>query len=956
MISLEASTLLDPGSPHGSTPTSPSFTVSPAARQPQMRSTRPDTPVQNVTLDNPSNVPFIEYLRQWNDQLVARWLADSKCAHHAQTFANHDIRGDILLDLDQQTLREMGIASVGDRIKILNGVKSLRSRCSKAHSKTNGHSPDSQRLPVKLHDSVGDAVSSMPPRNTLKRLESGRPPPLHLTSSASRDLPQLIRAENGRTVRPLPHPHGHTHTHSGSSVKDINGNTRGLPPLPPPPKAQPPAPPSQPRIQAASAGAGAGSRSNLLPPQHHSGRRTPTPIDPPPPFTKDPLPPAPAAPGTPSSTGTPWTGEYGLPRGPSPGNLGGGRTPTTAMSARSTSPLPPPRSRTMALPSSAAHNRSGSAANPSHHPYAAPSSVQAALQPPPNPVVNALSPIAESFMSQHSGGNSTPSPPTAGPSSGASQGYTVGRGPFRPTTPSARAPMSAEDIRRKCVKFILADDGHSRVVNVEDIPRGAEVLEHVLRKFGKFGGIGFPSMDPDDLDSTDPDEGLVVDGWGVFLDDGLADSPGEFQSHPIEYTCAHVLAGKNLSESELLFICHAEPDNPAREHGLTLRRIGKPKRSKVLERYFGEPPPRPSSPNIIADSMANPDARTVKQMNRASSISILSGLGVPDPERALAPPPDVASKPASPTPSFRSKTQSKLRNFLGQRPPSELITTHLQEYFPFTEKKVLERTQRQSMMLRAGHSSTRPDSRRFSRQSWNQPLESRFSASTGGGSPSRRKSSISPPLPPVPLLQDSLSIRSGRSIRSTKSILSNQSIRSTDHDRDELPPRMSVETEDGQSIDLAGDTAAESSPHLLPPVQFPSESLSESLSDVSRALGRTSSNASMSRRVSYLAELRSKRDRSDTASMLTVDEITQEVESRRASLVAEGKDPEAEDAEDEDGGNTTAVDAEEEEEEEGEDTAINEEDEAGEEEEHKAVTSNGGMSDRSHLRTLLNFL
>ena len=553
---MEPSALLDPGSPHGSTPTSPSFTVTPAVRQPQLRSARSDTPVQNITLDGPSGLLFIDFLRQWNDQHVARWLADNKCAHHAQAFANHDIRGDVLLDLDQQTLREMGITSVGDRIKILNGVKSLRAKCSKAHAKTNGHSPDLQRLPVKLHDSGGES-SSVPARNTVKRLESGRPPPLHLTSSASRDLPQLIRGENGRTHRPLPHPQGHTHTHSSSSVKDINGNTRGLPPLPPPPKAQPPAPPNQSRTPASTT-VSAGPRTNLLPPQHHSGRRTPTPIEPPPSFTKDPLPPAPAPPGTPSATTTPWTGEYGLPRGPSPGNLGGGRTPTTSIPGRSTSPLPPPRSRTLALQPGTTHSRSGSATGPVHHPYATPSAGQGALQPPPNSVVNALSPIAESFMPQHSGGSSTPSPPTAGPSIGGSQGYVVGRGPFRPNTPSSRAPMSAEDIRRKCVKFILADDGHSRVVNVEDIPRGTEVLELVLRKFGKSGGIGFPTIDPDDMDSTDPDEGLVVDGWGVFLDDGLADSPGEYQLYRFVGICmfmplqANTLARQNCSLSAML--------------------------------------------------------------------------------------------------------------------------------------------------------------------------------------------------------------------------------------------------------------------------------------------------------------------------------------------------------------------------------------------------------------------
>lgn len=411
---------------------------------------------------------------------------------------------------------------------------------------------------------------------------------------------------------------------------------------------------------------------------------------------------------------------------------------------------------------------------------------------------------------------------------------------------------------------------------------------------------------------------------------------------------AHSLAGKHLSESELLFICHAEPDNPAREHGITLRRIGKPKRSKALSRYFGEAPPRAPTPSPVENAF-NPDPRTVKQMHRASSVSILSGLGVPDPERTLAPPlPDLPSKPASPTPSFRSKTQSKLRNFLGHRPPSELITTHLQEYFPFTEKKVLERTQRQSMMLRAGQSSTRPESRRFSRQSWNQPSENRFSASTSGRSPSRaasRKSTSSPPLPPVPFLPDSHSIRSGKSIQSAKSVVSSQTTLSTDRSNDETPPRMSIETEDGKSIDLTAEDSPPQethSPHLLPPVQFPSESLSESLSNVGRGLGRTSSNASRtSRRVSYLAELRSKRDRSDTASMLTVDEITQEVESRRASLVAEGKDPEAEVEQDED---VTAVGAEEEVEEEEGTTAIEDEGQDDEEEEHKAVTSNGGKS------------
>ncbi|KAF8522265.1 Pkinase-domain-containing protein [Hysterangium stoloniferum] len=855
---MEVPTFLDTGSPHpGSTPTSPSFTITPATRQPLLRSlSRPNTPVQNLTLDPPQGISFPDFLRQWNDQHVARWLADNKCVHHAQTFANHDIRGDILLDLEQQTLRDMGIPSVGDRIKILNGVKALRVKCANAREKSNGSPgtnanvngnanfsaaaavPESQRLlPVKMH-SDSPVESSL----TTRRYNT-RPPPLHLSSATTQGLPQLIRNESGgRIPRPLPLPQsniGHTHSHSTSSTKDSNGVTRGLPPLPPAPRVHPPVPPGHNRNVPTANNNNTGMRSGLLPPhQSQSGRRTPTPAEPPPSFTKDPLPPAPC-PATPSS-GTLWTKEYGLHRGPSPGNPGG----RSATPARSVSPLPlQPRPRTSALASNGAHARSNSNSNGQYHPYAtAPNQVPAALQLPANPAVNVLSPIQENFMSQHANsnsntGSSTPSFPSASPSNSNNSPY---RTPYRPATPSGRAqPMSAEDIRRKCVKFILADDGHSRLVNVEDVPRGTEVLEFVLRKFGKSAGIGFPSMDVEqmDYDSIDVGEGLVVDGWGVFLDDNIAESPG--------------------GETELLLICH-DDQNPARELGLTLRRVTKPpKRSKVLANYFGETPPRVASPspqdNLLAQLNA-PDTRTVKQMNRASSVSILSGLGVPDPERALAPPvpSDSPPKPASPTPSFRAKTQSKLRNFLGHRPPSELIATHLQEYFPFTEKKVLERTQRQSMI-------------------WVDP--SSFS---------------SPPLPPVPLLTDSQSVRSGRSMQSGRSGISIITSRS-----DEAPPRMSVETSDGGSIDPTDDPALEpwapTPPLLLPPVQFPTETetLSETMNKVGRGLARTNSNAS--RRTSYLLELRNKRDRSDTASMLTVDEITQEVENRRASMVQEGE-------------------------------------------------------------------
>lgn len=57
---------------------------------------------------------FLEWIRSWDDEQVANWLADNRCGAHAQTFANNDIRGNVLLDVDQQALKEMGVQSVSN--------------------------------------------------------------------------------------------------------------------------------------------------------------------------------------------------------------------------------------------------------------------------------------------------------------------------------------------------------------------------------------------------------------------------------------------------------------------------------------------------------------------------------------------------------------------------------------------------------------------------------------------------------------------------------------------------------------------------------------------------------------------------------------------------------------------------------------------------------------------------
>jgi mitogen-activated protein kinase kinase kinase len=81
------------------------------------------------------------------------------------------------------------------------------------------------------------------------------------------------------------------------------------------------------------------------------------------------------------------------------------------------------------------------------------------------------------------------------------------------------APMSLEDLRRQLVKFVNFEDGTSKTVNVSSCTSGVEVLERVLKKFGKWN-TGSISTD----ESEGEGERLEVDGWGVYSDPPDMDS------------------------------------------------------------------------------------------------------------------------------------------------------------------------------------------------------------------------------------------------------------------------------------------------------------------------------------------------------------------------------------------------------------------------------------------------
>jgi mitogen-activated protein kinase kinase kinase len=76
--------------------------------------------------------------------------------------------------------------------------------------------------------------------------------------------------------------------------------------------------------------------------------------------------------------------------------------------------------------------------------------------------------------------------------------------------------QSLEDIRKQVVKFIMADDDTSRTVNVASCTSGVEVLERVLKKFGKWNEVTASVSTDDEFDEND--DYLQVDGWGLYTE------------------------------------------------------------------------------------------------------------------------------------------------------------------------------------------------------------------------------------------------------------------------------------------------------------------------------------------------------------------------------------------------------------------------------------------------------
>lgn len=542
----------------------------------------------------PPGQTFSAYLRTWSDNEISQFLAVYSCAHHAPAFQRNDIDGKCLLDLDQNTLKEMGVTRIGERLKIYNGIKDLRkrvaaslvpsSRAGSGSGSTMGMGMGMSRVELRLNGAATPPLDDVPtsspgldelytrsnhPASSLRRLGSARPPPLDLHSQQPRTIIHhglvhhagAVSSSDIKTITPRPAASKDSSTslptRSGSgSASSIVANGGGGS-LMPGSNSLPASQSGNGSALNASGGASsvpapAPSRPTNLnlraPPTRDPGRRSPSPVNADATsFVDRPLPPAPShnqssaaeyasairyhAEGraTPTWSNDPDYGSSQRPIAPSSerrnyppptivrNDIAHRKNPSLG-SVPSTKPHSPIKNKF----GTAATGRANTSSGPVH-PFAANRAIRederrAGISPPN------LHISGPDFSSSGSTGmpgknyrNANYVVGTGGNTLNRSASITTPTHASSTISRRADAPgsgtLSLEDLRKQLVKFINSEDGTTRTVNVSSCTSGVEVLERVLKKFGKWGTGATVSTD---TESDEDGDRLEVDGWGVY--------------------------------------------------------------------------------------------------------------------------------------------------------------------------------------------------------------------------------------------------------------------------------------------------------------------------------------------------------------------------------------------------------------------------------------------------------
>ncbi|GBC03541.1 hypothetical protein RclHR1_05190005 [Rhizophagus clarus] len=129
---------------------------------------------------NAENRITFETVRQWKFEQVSYWLQENNFKEYQKIFAENDINGDVLLELDHEILKELKIKSIGERIRILLAVKSLLKSCmgNNTHSKLlykESSTPETEKFSFPMSLTRSDSLPKVIRKNSTNRIASDLP-------------------------------------------------------------------------------------------------------------------------------------------------------------------------------------------------------------------------------------------------------------------------------------------------------------------------------------------------------------------------------------------------------------------------------------------------------------------------------------------------------------------------------------------------------------------------------------------------------------------------------------------------------------------------------------------------------------------------------------------------------------------------------------------------------------
>ncbi|KAJ1953096.1 hypothetical protein IWQ62_006075, partial [Dispira parvispora] len=192
--------------------------------------------------DNWANTPLTGRPDTWSIEQVAAWLHQRGFGAFAPLFVENEISGDVLLDLNLTTLKELQVTTFGKRYHLMNAITELREQNNQTETEpvpSSGVlvSPTSQSSTHRQSDTVRtppgmDAAQLSESTNSPPGRPAAPTPPTsssHSPSVESLRLPQRSRSRppsalivNPSTYQPFPVPTDHLVTPEPRLLRHVN--------------------------------------------------------------------------------------------------------------------------------------------------------------------------------------------------------------------------------------------------------------------------------------------------------------------------------------------------------------------------------------------------------------------------------------------------------------------------------------------------------------------------------------------------------------------------------------------------------------------------------------------------------------------------------------------------------------------------------------------------------------